>query len=298
MRFCILFICLSCVLQVFADSFGFATWNIGHFAGGLSNRSSIAAARVDEMSARYRAFLARADVRVLGVCEHSRAFSADGSVGADKTVFADFDGRDLGLPCGWNENAVRSVVTNGASVVTNWTAGAVRLTPSVKDIFVKPLGIRADLVLRSDDECRGMTGSPIGKDVRWVRVPSGNYWEMTNETFKAAFANDFKVFLDRASYPIVFHCIAGADRTGSLACILNALLGVDEDELAKDWEATGFVNEHPKLRHDIRWDPLVRAFDGYPGATLNARIEAYVKDCGFSDGDIDRFRAIMLEGRR
>lgn len=106
MRFCILFICLSCVLQVFADSFGFATWNIGHFAGGLSNRSSIALCRVPEMSARYRAFLARADVRVLGVCEHSRAFSADGSVGADKTVFADFDGRDLGLPCGWNENAV------------------------------------------------------------------------------------------------------------------------------------------------------------------------------------------------
>ena len=195
---------------------------------------------------------------------------------------------------GWNGNAVRSVVTNGASVVTNWVAGATRVG-SAAELVAKELGIRTDLDLRSDNECFGMTDSPIGKDVRWIRVSSGNYWDMTNAAFKAAFAADFRVFLDRANYPIVFHCIAGADRTGSLACILNALLGVGEDTLAKDWEATAFVNEHPKLRHDIRWDPLVRAFDGYPGATLNARIEAYVKDCGFTDGDIGRFRAIMME---
>lgn len=198
---------------------------------------------------------------------------------------------------GWNENAVRSIVTNGASVVTNWVAGATRVGPAA-ELVVRDLGIRTDLDLRSDNECRGMSGSPLGKDVRWVHVSSGNYWDMTNALWKAAFAADFKVFLDRANYPIVFHCIAGADRTGSLACILNALLGVGEDELAKDWETTGFVNEHPKLRHDIRWDPLVRAFDGYPGATLNARIEAYVKDCGFTDGDIGRFRAIMMEGEK
>ena len=198
---------------------------------------------------------------------------------------------------GWNENAVRSIVTNGASVVTNWVAGATRVGPAA-ELVVRDLGIRTDLDLRSDNECRGMSGSPLGKDVRWIHVSSGNYWDMTNALWKAAFAADFRVFLDRANYPIVFHCIAGADRTGSLACILNALLGVGEDELAKDWETTGFVNEHPKLRHDIRWDPLVRAFDGYPGATLNARIEAYVKDCGFTDGDIARFRAIMMEDGR
>ena len=196
---------------------------------------------------------------------------------------------------GWNENAVRSVATNGTAVATNWVAGASRISPTVMEEVRRALGIRTDLDLRSDDECRGMSGSPLGKGVRWIHVSSGNYWDMTNAPWKAAFAADFKVFLDRANYPIAFHCIAGADRTGSLACILNALLGVGEDELAKDWETTGFANEHPKLRHDIRWDPLVRAFDGYPGATFNARIEAYVKDCGFTDGDIARFREIMME---
>lgn len=197
---------------------------------------------------------------------------------------------------GWNENAVPCVATNGFVVTTNFLPGASRLDSAAAERFVKPLGIRTDLDLRSDNECRGMTGSPIGGDVRWMHVSSGNYWEMTNVTAKAAFAAGFKVFLDQANYPIVFHCIAGADRTGSLACILNALLGVDEDALAKDWEATGFANGHPKLRHDIRWNPLVHAFDGYAGLTLNERIANYVKSCGFREADIARFRAIMLEG--
>ena len=43
------------------------------------------------------------------------------------------------------------------------------------------------------------------------------------------------MFLDPANYPIDFHCIAGQDRTGAVAFILNALLGVEEEELYLDW---------------------------------------------------------------
>lgn len=71
---------------------------------------------------------------------------------------------------GWNDNASRTVITNGAAVVTNWTAGAVRLTPAAAELFARPLGIRTDLDLRSDGECHGMTASPIGNGVRWVHI--------------------------------------------------------------------------------------------------------------------------------
>ena len=33
-----------------------------------------------------------------------------------------------------------------------------------------------------------------------------------------------------------------------------------------------------------------------PGVTLNDRIAAYVRACGFTDADIARFRGLMLEG--
>ena len=93
----------------------------------------------------------------------------------------------------------------------------------------------------------------------------------------------------------MFHCIAGADRTGSLAFVLEALLGMDEDELYKDWEVTGFQKSKLDFRHETRFDKLVKGFDAYPGATIHERVVAFVKSCGFTDADIARFRELVLE---
>lgn len=41
---------------------------------------------------------------------------------------------------------------------------------------------------------------------------------------------------------IYFHCIGGADRTGTLAFLIEALLGVSENDLSKDYELTSFYS--------------------------------------------------------
>ena len=118
---------------------------------------------------------------------------------------------------------------------------------------------------------------------------------MSTARGREAFARVFRVFLDEKNYPVVFHCIAGQDRTGAVAFILNALLGVEEDELYRDWEATGFWNKNHWFNHRLRFNGLVRAFDKYPGKTIHERVEQYVLSLGFTKADLDRFRAIMLE---
>lgn len=40
---------------------------------------------------------------------------------------------------------------------------------------------------------------------------------------------------DAGTAPLVFHCAAGRDRTGVLAALVLALLGVDDDEIADDY---------------------------------------------------------------
>ena len=175
--------------------------------------------------------------------------------------------------------------------------GKARLTDATRAYMTKVLGIRTDVDLRSAAECFGMTGSPLGPDVSWVRVPSSAYGGMAGEIGKKAFAKVFRVFLDAKNYPIDFHCIAGADRTGAVGFILNGLLGVAEDELYKDWETTGFHNRSVDFNHASRFDKLVAVFNKYPGGTVQARVEAYVKELGFTDADIAAFRAIMLEDR-
>ena len=190
---------------------------------------------------------------------------------------------------GLNDNAHKSKSKGGM------VPGKERLTDASRAYAKGTLGIRTDLDLRSDRECFGMTGSPLGPEVKWIKISSSAYSGMAKDPGKSAFAQVFRVFLDEKNYPIDFHCIAGADRTGSLAFILNGLLGVDEEELWRDWEVTAFQKEKLDFGHRTRFSKLVKVFDAFPGANINEKIVAYVKSAGFTDADIEKFRAIMLE---
>ena len=90
-------------------------------------------------------------------------------------------------------------------------------------------------------------------------------------------------------------CISGQDRTGAVAFILNALLGVDEEELYRDWEATGFHNANTSFNHERKFNLLVRGFDRWPGDSINERVEAYVLSLGFTPVDLAAFRNLLLE---
>lgn len=176
-----------------------------------------------------------------------------------------------------------------------WTPARLSLPQGSVRYLCETLGVRTDLDLRDNLECTGMTGSPLGSAVRWVHLESERYGTMQSPRGKAIFGKTFAVFLDEGNYPIDLHCIAGQDRTGSVAFILNGLLGVSEEELYRDWESTAFWNSNVGFCHDARLDKLVVGLSGYPGATLNQKIESYVKSVGFSDKDIRKFREIMLE---
>lgn len=174
-------------------------------------------------------------------------------------------------------------------------AGKCRLDDEGRHYMTNSLGIRTDIDLRGPHETFGMTGSPLGGNVMWIPRSSAAYGNITNAFGRAAFANVFKVFLDDRNYPIDFHCIAGQDRTGTVAFILNALLGVEDEELYKDWEVTGFWNPKVSFVHKGNFDDLVAAFSVFPGGTLRERVEGFVLSLGFSDKDIALFRRLMLE---
>ena len=186
---------------------------------------------------------------------------------------------------------------NAKKTDDKWTPGRIRVDEATRKYATEVLGIKTDIDLRTDDECHGMTGSPLGAGVAWLHLPSAAYANFHRKKGRSKFAKVFRALLDESRYPLVIHCIAGADRTGSLAFTLEALLGVEEEELYRDWEVTGFSNKAKMaFRHETRLDLLVKGFDAYPGKTINERVEAFVVSCGFTAEDIARFRSIMLEG--
>ena len=197
---------------------------------------------------------------------------------------------------GFNSNAPHRMVTNEAGKVSRqyYGRGKERMDARTREYAVKTLGIRTDLDLRTDGECNGMTGSPLGPEVKWAHVPSASYSGMFGESGKAAFRKGFALLLDERNYPLAFHCIAGADRTGSLAYVIEALCGVSDEDMLFDWELTALSSSVLQFSHEKRYDRLVAGFMRYPGGCARERVEAYVREQGFTDTDMAHLRRLLL----
>ena len=173
--------------------------------------------------------------------------------------------------------------------------GRRRIAPDEVARILSFYGIRTDIDLRTDHECYGMTGSPLGPSVNWVHISYSGYSGAFTETGLAINRKVFDVFMDGNSYPIVFHCIGGADRTGTVAMILEALLGVPEDELWRDYLTTGFVGGVSDAKHKQWFGSAVKCLKEYPGDTLADKAEAYFLKLGFTKEDVARLRERLLE---
>ena len=170
-----------------------------------------------------------------------------------------------------------------------------RLTPATCHYMTNALGIRTELDLRSPKECEGLVGSPLGPSVRRVEISSGSYSQMDQPWAKEALLKDLRLIADERNLPLLFHCSGGRDRTGTLAFIVNGLLGVSPDDLARDWDATAlWDNERDWFNRNNSYAALLAVMEKYPGETLNERIEAYVKAAGFVDAEILHLRSLLL----
>lgn len=176
--------------------------------------------------------------------------------------------------------------------------GAARLTTDDVAYLTKTLGIKTDLDLRSQGEIGDMTVSPLGPSVAFVHRSSAFYEGIFKPEGMKTMAENFRLFCDRANYPVYFHCIGGADRTGSLAFVLNLVLGVSLQEAETDWESTfypGIPDSVPKSW--CREGHLIEGLQKYGDekTSWNERAVLYLKACGVTDAELASFREIMLE---
>ena len=112
------------------------------------------------------------------------------------------------------------------------------------------LGITHELDLREDN-------SDANRLSNYNRIQIQNYYVMPNSananenTYYAWTRSAVKYVMEQIAYNddvnIYFHCRIGTDRTGTLAYILEGLLGVPEEDRIQDYELSffyGLVNIH------------------------------------------------------
>ena len=112
---------------------------------------------------------------------------------------------------------------------------------------------------------------------------------------------EMRVFANQANYPILFHCTYGRDRTGTLAFMINGLLGVSRKDLYRDFELTFLSGKSGSKKSGKkrmrRFDKVYRYMSRYKDSkkSLSYNIEAFLLDNGMKKQEINSIRAIMLE---
>ena len=163
---------------------------------------------------------------------------------------------------------------------------------------VRDAGVRAELDLRDGSQDGSMSASLLGSDVEYNRIKlAQTASHMTGLTgSKSQYIQCVQYVLDcvKNDKPVYFHCAIGRDRTGTLAFLLEGVLGMSKSDIYKDYELTNFSNLNTPCSKG-QLDEMFTMIEGLEGATLEDKFRTYLTtEFGISSDDIDAFRVKML----
>lgn len=184
------------------------------------------------------------------------------------------------------------------------------ITDADKATIVDWLGVATDIDLRNNGETGGITTSPLGTGVEYFHQSLDFYANAVSTS--AASARTVAVLKKvmacvATNKPCYFHCMSGADRTGTIAYLLLSLLGVSQSDKDKEYELTAFSDEadgkrfrntnYNTVANGNGWYPLIKYFrDTYTGENDNEKVVAWAVANGITAAEINAFRAAMISG--
>ena len=176
------------------------------------------------------------------------------------------------------------------------------LTDDGKQQALDMLGILKEIDLRFASDLNGRTESGFGPtvDMLWVDMTWNDLsYQKSSGNIKAIFDPLFDYVI--ANKPTYFHCSAGADRTGVVALLCEAILGVSQSDCDKDYEITCFysgasTDAQARRRNETPWTREINYLNTYAGTTFRDKAVNFMVSCGITIEKINAFRAAMIDG--
>lgn len=182
--------------------------------------------------------------------------------------------------------------------------GEYEITDAGRKTFCEALGIRTEVSLRKE-----LTEEPphsaAGETVRYKRLPYRPYREVFEDEHRENICRIFDFLADAENYPVYFHCLGGADRTGMIALYLRALAGESDEEILIDYELTslsafagglteGIRAEGFRSRNNDYFAEFLTALYAYAGEKrLEKAVRAFLLDCGVPEETLNRVVSLL-----
>ncbi len=209
---------------------------------------------------------------------------------ADTPRFLSVDGvvnvRDIG---GWKTQSgktIRQGLLYRGSELDGRVETDYQITSAGMDTMLDVLGIKTEMDLRGS----GYTGA-LGAQVNYLSYQALEYESILKENSTETVCRLFSDLSQPENYPVYMHCTYGMDRTGTVCFLLEALLGVGEEDLVREYELSamyfGGINEE-------RFDALLVELKRQPGGSLMEKAENYLLSAGVTRQQIDSIRTIFV----
>ena len=216
--------------------------------------------------------------------------------------------RDTG---GWKSSLVKDgVVKQGLYYrCAQFNSGNTKNIKAAGLQTIKELGIKVDIDMR--DSRNVPSTSPINTtewpvEILKASVPSGSEpdrWEGSNGTWMGTSCNiaeQYKLIFEAIKVadqkPIALHCTHGADRTGIMSFFLLGLLGVDVNDIGRDYVLTRYAGERAVLP-ETEFDNWVSKTMNCDGATFAEKTYNHLKnDIGIPVDTLETIREKFVPG--
>lgn len=210
--------------------------------------------------------------------------------------------RDLGGQIGLNGKSIRyGLLYRGGQFNDEWT-----ITQENIGIVRNLLGVKAEIDFRQPIESAGYLYSELGNDIDYYNegYEIRAYVSGLTET-QTEYKNCFEAILGslQSNKPVYFHCTYGADRTGTLAFLIEGLCGVSENDMCKDFELTCFSilsGSQNRTRVDYPADGFMYASmvsylkTNYAGNNLAECVYNYLLSIGLTATQLSTLRTLIL----
>jgi protein-tyrosine phosphatase len=188
----------------------------------------------------------------------------------------------------------------------NETDGTTKITDNTIKTMTEVLNVKTEIDLRRGNENGEITASPLGESVNYVHLPMyyGGENVLTHQGEHSGVQYDnpgqiklfFETLADERNYPIDFHCAIGKDRTGCMAYLIEALCGMEEEFLYRDYLFSNFAKISGMCEIVDIDDKYGATLKDYEGETLQEKTFNYLNNViGVSSTDLQKIQSILIE---